>query len=277
MTVSADTTDKRVRVLVVEDDDATRRMYARNLDLQGGYRVDTAASLTEALAALEAMTYHVALVDIMLAGPKDTANRDGTAVLDRIVELGEGTRAVVLSAQEEPQQVREFIRAHGAFDYLEKNDLLKAGIKKLFDFVDAAAAGSAVAVEPDWETVVRSLAGEHDEMAFVSEVMSRLKFGGGFENLQRTLIAATRHLHPLALPLGEREGLVFSEEEEAMVGRFWSKGQSCPVEFVLAGKGAHGRPGSADAILVDREKGGLSVRVTRCGSESRDAFADPAR
>jgi CheY-like chemotaxis protein len=272
-----DAIDKRVRVLIIEDDDSTRRMYARHLDLQGGYRVAAAASLAEALEALELMTYHVALVDIMLAGPKDTANRDGTAVLDRISELDEGTRAVVLSAQEEPQEVREFMKEHGAFDYLEKKDLLKTGISKLFEYIEAAAAESTVSADPSWDAVVGSLAGERNEVEFVSEVMGKLKFGGGFENLQRTLIAATRHLAPLALPCDDGRGLCFSEDDGAMVAHFWSKGQGCSIEVILAGKGSDLAPAKGDGVLVNREKGGLSVRVERRGTEPRDAFAELAR
>lgn len=278
--MARESVDKRVRVLVVEDIETTRNMYVRNLELRGDYRVDTAADLAEATAALDTLTYHVALVDIMLAGAKDTANRDGTDVLGRIGELDEGTRAVVLSAQKEPQQVREFMKAHGAFDYLEKDDLLKAGIGKMIEYVAAAAAASPVGDEPAWDAVVGSLAGDRDEPAFVSEVMDRLKFKGGFENLQRTLTAAVRYMAPLAPVREGGGGLAFDEERGVMAARFWSKGQGCAIEFTLAGKqgGAPGEgTGSRDGALMEREKGGLSLAIVRQADLPREAFADAAR
>lgn len=278
--MSRESVDKRVRVLVVEDIETTRNMYVRNIKLHADYRVETAGDLADALMALDALTYHVAIVDIMLAGPDDTANRDGTKVLDRIRELDEGTRAVVLSAQKEPQQVREFWKNHDAFDYLEKDELLKSGIGKMIEYVSDAAKDSAVGTEPNWDAVVDALAGGRDEPAFVSEVMGKLKFSGGFENLQRTLRTSTRYLLPLLPPLDIEPGLAFDDESGAMVARFWSKGQGCAIEFALSGKDSqdqHEGAGLGDRVLSEREKGGLRVVVSRSSDLARDAFADSAR
>ena len=280
VTMARESADKRVRVLVVEDIETTRSMYVRNLELRGDYHVDTAADLDEATAALDAFTYHVALVDIMLAGAKDTANRDGTKVLERIRDLDEGTRAVVLSAQKETQQVREFIKEYEAFDYLDKDALLEAGIGKMIEYVATAAGDSKVGTEPSWDAVVAALAGDRDEPAFVSEAMSSLKFGGGFENLKRTLTAAVRHLLPLAPAREGATGLALDESTGSLEARFWSKGQGCAIEFVLSGKDGDGPSQGAaagDAALVEREKGGLSVVVTRLAEEPREGFADAVR
>lgn len=276
--VARESTDKRVKILIVEDIETTRNMYARNLGLKGDYLLETAADLAEATSALEARTFHVALVDIMLAGPEDTANRDGTQVLDLIHELDEGTRAVVLSAQKEPQQVREYLKGHEAFDYLEKGDLLESGIGKMHEYVAEAAANSPVGAEPSWEAVVAALAGDCDEPAFVAEVMGKLKFKGGFENLQRALTSSVRYLLPL-VPVDGNGGLVFDEARQAMTARFWSKGQGCAVEFILSGKEGDEADGAvaADGLLVAREKRGLSVVVAQLPEARREAFAGPVR
>jgi CheY-like chemotaxis protein len=278
--MARESADKRVRVLVVEDIDTTRNMYVRNLELHSDYRVEAAADLAEATEALDALTFHVAVVDIMLAGPKDTANRDGTKVLDRIRELDEGTRAVVLSAQEEPQQVREFMKQHDAFDYLEKDELLKTGIGKMLEYVSNAAEDSRVGCEPSWDTVVGALAGRREEPIFVSEVMGALKFGGGFENLQRTLTAVVRYLAPLVPALDGDRGLVFDEERGVLAARYWSKGQGCAIEFVVSGRESEGRAegaSSQDGALTEREKGGLRVAALRRDDSSREEYADSAR
>ncbi len=263
--------DKRVRLLVVEDVETTRNMYVRNLELDGDYRVDTAADLEQATAALDLVSYHVALVDIMLAGPKDTSNRDGAKVLERIRDMGEGTRAIVLSGQSETQQVREFLKELDAFDYLDKDALLEAGIGKMVEYVDTASAGSPLGSTPSWEIVSRALGGAREEPEFVSEMLA-LRFGGGFENLRQTLAASIRHLLPL-LPPREGEAGLTVNGAGAMSASFWSKGQGCAVEIAVVGKNSTEAPPSGEETLLAREKGGLGVSVTRL-DEPRQAFAD---
>jgi len=122
-----DSLDKRTRVLVVEDVDTMRKMLVRSFLLRGHYRVDEAADLDEAMHALETCTYQVALVDIMLAGAMDTANRDGSKVLEKIRDLEEGTRAIVLSGQDQPQLARDFLKEFGAADYIAKSEPGRSG------------------------------------------------------------------------------------------------------------------------------------------------------
>lgn len=267
--------DKRTSILVVEDIETTRNMYVRNLELEGGYSVDMAKDLSEAVNALERRAYQVALVDIMLAGPKDTANRDGIKVLQRIRELGEGTQAVVLSAQKDTQLVREFIKEYSAFDYLDKDSLNKAGLDKMFDFVARAAKKSPVGDQPSWEAVVECLAGGRTERMFVSDIMN-LSFSGGFENLSRTLPAAVRYLLPLMPPEEGSQGLTLRDEEGRFVARYWSKGQGCAVEVTLRGKDGPRASAPApedDGVFLEREKGGLEVVVSRLADVARSAFA----
>jgi CheY-like chemotaxis protein len=271
--MARDSIDKRTRVLVVEDVETTRNMYIRALELRGDCRADGAADLREALDALDSCTYQVALVDIMLAGAQDTANRDGAKVLERIRDLSEGTRAIVLSGQDEPQLTRDFLMDYGAADYLAKNTLQETGIGKLIELVQREADAGSVGGEPSWDELVAALAGDRDEPMFVSDVMGKLRFKGGFENLRRNLAAAIRHLAPLLPQRGSGEGLAYDEAGNAFEGKFWSKGQACAIELRLTGDDGGPAAPPPDSVMFEREKGGLRVHVTRLPEEPREAFA----
>lgn len=266
-----DSVDKRPRVLVVEDSDTMRKMLVRSLLLRGEYRVDEAADLEQAMEALDSCAYQVALVDIMLAGAMDTANRDGAKVLERIRDLEEGTRAIVLSGQDEPQLARDFLKEYAAADYIAKNELRKKGIGKLVEMVAAEAEASPVGEKPSWDTVIAALAGDRGEPMFVSEVM-KLDFKGGFENLRNNLGAAIRHLLPL-LPEREADTGLVVNGDHGFKGRFWSRGQACAVELALLGNGGPPADPDANGVMLEREKGGLRVVVSRLPELSRDAFA----
>jgi len=263
-----DSVDKRTRVLVVEDVDTMRKMLVRSFLLRGNYRVDEAANLDEAMVALNTCTYQVALVDIMLAGAMDTANRDGAKVLERIRDLDEGTRAIVLSGQDEPQLARDFLKEFGAADYVAKSTLGKSGVGKLVEMVAAEAEASPVGEKPSWDAVIAALAGDRDEPMFVSEAM-KLNFKGGFENLRNNLGTAIRHLMPL---LPERAGNGLVANGNGFSGRFWSKGQACAVELSLLDSESD-NSADADRMIFEREKGGLRVVVSRLPDIERDAFA----
>lgn len=275
-----DAIEKRTRVLVVEDIETLRDSYVLNLELEKRYRIDSAADLAQATDAITNRTYHVALVDIMLAGEKDVANRDGVKVLERIRNLNEGTKAVVLSIQPHTQLVREILKQYSAYDYLDKGAVRADGFSLVVGTIDKAAEASPVGDVPTWQAVVQDLAaGQWEEAQFVSEALGSLQFKGGFENLSRTLIGALQHFMPL-LPLkrGQR-GFLFDSGAGKFRGHFWSKGQGCAIRLVLCGR----QPPTADSdsrsdpraqLLLARDKADLSVRVEQVSDAARQDFAE---
>jgi CheY-like chemotaxis protein len=271
--------DERTRILVVEDVATMRESYVANLELQRRYRVAAAEDLASAQEALDNCTYHVALVDIMLAGPKDVANRDGTEVLKHIRDLHEGTQAIVLSAQDEKQLVRDLLKDYGAFDYLDKAVVQEAGISLVMSTVESAAERSTVGNAPPWKSVVDCLTVGRSEAEFVGEVMEQLKFKGGFENLSRTLINVAKELMPLLPPLSGPRGLSFDIDLRAYRGRYWSKGQGCCVEVFLADQRTpvsdieHVASTSGGNVLLTREKGQITVIVVEDTGANRRDFA----
>src|SRR5438270_640358 len=86
------------RILVVEDDVQLAGLYAQILKELPNVAVDVAGSESEALDKVGRVTYHLVLVDVMLAGSTDRGDQGGLSVLRRLRELGEGT-AVITSTR----------------------------------------------------------------------------------------------------------------------------------------------------------------------------------
>lgn len=272
--------DKRVRVLVVEDIESFRESCIANLEREN-YRADGASNLQEAKAAIDRSAYHVAIVDIMLAGESDWSNRDGVRVLEYIRELAEGTQPIVLSKQSELQLVRDFLKKYGAFDYLNKEELEHTGISLLFDMLKQAVKASPLTAPPAWESFSPSLAWGTSEDDFVYQCLRVLEFKGGFENLSRSLLTVAGDLRPLLVPRNASRAIVYDQALGAFRGKYWSKGQGIAIELLLFGApmpdsrilqlpGLTGRH-----VLYNREKAGLLVVILDLPDAGREAFMEP--
>jgi CheY-like chemotaxis protein len=77
------------KVLVVDDDDSTRKMIVAVLQ-QAGYAADAAASGVEALSRLEATRYSAVVLDVVMPGI------GGIEVMRRMASTGRHTKCVVL-------------------------------------------------------------------------------------------------------------------------------------------------------------------------------------
>jgi CheY-like chemotaxis protein len=272
--------DKRDRVLVVEDVAIARESYVANLELAERYRVDAAGSREEALAAIKRCAYHVAVVDIMLAGPRDVANRDGVEVARQIQRLAEGTRVVMLSAQrDETELVGNLVQDYGVFKYLDKRTLERDGVTALLETVERAAKASGASTST-WESLVASLAPKRGEPEVVSEIMQHLDFSGGFEVLSRMLVHTARHLVPLLVPQDLALLLRRDADGKILRGTYWSKGQGQAVDLYLAGRDSASSAlpaADADGLLLDSEKAGLRLLVLARPELERGQFRDRLR
>ena len=104
--------DPSRRVLLMEDDTSTRRLYARVLE-NAGYLIDQAGSLQEARDLLTEKKFGVFLCDIHMGRERGTdLVRENKETLDE-----SGTRVVMISAD---TQYRQICRAMGVNEYLEK-------------------------------------------------------------------------------------------------------------------------------------------------------------
>lgn len=99
-------------ILVVDDEPDLRTLYELTL-LRQGYRVETAATVQEALQHLQAQRFDVLLSDMRLP------DGSGMEVLAYIREHNRRERCIVMTAYGSAENAVEALRA-GAFDYLTK-------------------------------------------------------------------------------------------------------------------------------------------------------------
>lgn len=99
------------RVLIVDDDDAVRKVFAAYLSET--YECTTAASSEEALNYLAVKNYALVISDLTMPG------RNGIELLREIVVRFPETVVIMVSAVDRPQRVRDALRL-GAYDYLIK-------------------------------------------------------------------------------------------------------------------------------------------------------------
>jgi CheY-like chemotaxis protein len=270
--------DTRKRVLVVEDIADMRATVVEVLEREN-LIVHSAATAEEAIAAAERRLYHLALIDISLAGKDDASDREGVLVLKRLRELGEGTQSLVLSGQRQDiPLVRDLLKDYGAVDYVAKWELQDKGNAFLVSKVNEILRAQKIPGVPEWRDLTRVLTQGSSESVFVSECLRLLEFKGGFDNLSRSLINACEHLVPLLIPISGELTLSRQRVSEVFNGAFWSKGQGLAIDLLLFGKNV-----SPDAIdrewnlsaqepLYSRTKAGLSVVIRERRDLTRDKF-----
>src|SRR6266498_737939 len=103
--------DSDRRILVVDDEDGVRNMFADYLG--ENYDCTTASSCEEALAHLAVDAYAVVISDMNMPG------RNGVELLREIMLRYPDTMVIMVSAVDRPQRIRDALRL-GAFDYLIK-------------------------------------------------------------------------------------------------------------------------------------------------------------
>jgi DNA-binding response OmpR family regulator len=102
----------QARILVVEDEPTTRAAITRGLALMG-YRVDEAASGSQALAKLSLLPYDLMLLDLRMPG------MDGVEVMKWVEEAQPDLLVIVLTAHASLESAIAAVRA-GAANYLLK-------------------------------------------------------------------------------------------------------------------------------------------------------------
>ncbi|RMF37772.1 MAG: response regulator [Chloroflexi bacterium] len=111
------------RVLIVEDNEEWREQILREPLEEEGHLITTARSYQEAIAALEAHPFDLAVVDINLTDVR--GNRDGEKVLQYIAQSGRTIPTIVVSGSRQvtPDSVQRF----RPFAFLDKSrfDLLE--------------------------------------------------------------------------------------------------------------------------------------------------------
>jgi two-component system, NtrC family, response regulator PilR len=102
----------RLRLLVVDDEPDLRTLYELTL-LREGYDVESADSVAQASAMLDAQRYQLVITDMRLP------DGSGLDLLRKLEEAGHGEKGIVITAYGSPENAVEALKA-GAYDYLTK-------------------------------------------------------------------------------------------------------------------------------------------------------------
>jgi two-component system NtrC family sensor kinase len=115
------------RILIVDDEEPLRRMFAQYLSEQ--FVCTTAASADEALTCLADETYALVITDVMMPG------RNGVELLREIKARYPDTAVIMISGVDRSQRVRDALRV-GAYDYLIKPcdlDVLQMSVERALE------------------------------------------------------------------------------------------------------------------------------------------------
>jgi DNA-binding NtrC family response regulator len=156
-------------ILVADDEPGIRESLAEVLR-DAGYRVETAADGTSALAALEANDFSIVVTDLRMPGT------DGLTVLKRAREVSPQTIVVIMTAHASVDTAVEALRA-GAFDYVLKpvifDDLL-GKIGRALEHRQAVWEAQQLRQEAEQRYDFAQLVGKGAEMAGVFQLITKV-------------------------------------------------------------------------------------------------------
>jgi two-component system response regulator RegA len=146
--------DERSTLLLVDDDDAFRRVLARALDRRG-YAVSVAATVAAAIVKAQAQSPEYAVVDLRMPG------QSGLVLIEKLLELDPNTRIVMLTGYASIATAIEAIKL-GAVHYLAKPcdaDEIVAALNKSSGGDSAIpVTGSPLSIDRlEWEHIQRVL------------------------------------------------------------------------------------------------------------------------
>jgi len=144
-------------LLLVDDDEAFRRVLARAMERRG-YDVTTAPDVTAALTIAQQQPPEYAVVDLKMPGDS------GLVLIEKLIELDPNTRIVMLTGYASIATAIEAIKL-GATHYLAKPvdaDEVVAALNKVEGDASLNISDSPLSVDRlEWEHIQRVLA-EHD-------------------------------------------------------------------------------------------------------------------
>lgn len=243
-------TERKERVLVVEDLPESRRTFSRDMTL-AGYSVDTAGSLEEALNRVENKTYHVAVIDLSL-DPNDRDNRDGMKIIRRIHELNEGTKCIILTSFEDLDVAIEGYEELGLVKYLKK--IGGPPSRDLVSVVDEASQKARINELGEYPSLLLLLAGEKESaVLWIDLALRTLKPSNGLAGLDTFLSGLCRGLTPLH-PRKEGIPTEIDEEQKCLHGDFWSKSLGKAVSILAYPEVLGGRILAEGKLVIAKEE-----------------------
>jgi DNA-binding NtrC family response regulator len=160
---------KRVKILVIDDDESLRRVLEYNL-AQEGYAVLTAGSGEQGLDLLKKEGADLVVTDVRMAG------MDGLQVLEGVRKVDPNIQVIILTAFGTIEMAVEAMRA-GAFHYISKpfnRDELKLTIKKALQLKELERQNVALREEIRGRIGLDNIIAESAGMQRILEMVERV-------------------------------------------------------------------------------------------------------
>ena len=160
---------RRVKILVIDDDESLRRVLEYNL-AQEGYAVLTASSGEQGLDLLRKEGADLVVTDVRMPG------MDGLQVLEGVRKVDPNIQVIILTAFGTIEMAVEAMKA-GAFHYISKpfnRDELKLTIKKALQLKELERENVALRQELKERTGLDAIIAESPPMSQVLELVVRV-------------------------------------------------------------------------------------------------------
>ncbi|MGE5849970.1 MAG: sigma-54-dependent transcriptional regulator, partial [Candidatus Methylomirabilota bacterium] len=160
---------KRVKILVIDDDESLRRVLEYNL-AQEGYAVLTAASGEQGLDLLKKEGADLVVTDVRMAG------MDGLQVLERAHKLDPNVQVIILTAFGTIEMAVEAMKA-GAFHYISKpfnRDELKLTLRKALQLKDLERENKVLRQELRSRLGLDNIIADSRQMKAILEMVERV-------------------------------------------------------------------------------------------------------
>jgi two-component system NtrC family response regulator len=160
---------KRVKILVIDDDESLRRVLEYNL-AQEGYAVLTASSGEQGLTLLKKEGADLVVTDVRMSG------LDGLQVLDEVRKADPNIQVIILTAFGTIEMAVEAMKA-GAFHYISKpfnRDELKLTIRKALQLKALERENVALRQELQTRLGLDAIIAESPQMQQLLEMLERV-------------------------------------------------------------------------------------------------------
>jgi DNA-binding NtrC family response regulator len=160
---------RRVKILVIDDDESLRRVLEYNL-AQEGYAVLSASSGEQGLELLKKEGADVVVTDVRMPG------MDGLQVLEGVRKVDPNIQVVILTAFGTIEMAVEAMKA-GAFHYISKpfnRDELKLTLKKALQLKDLERENVTLRQELKERSGLQTIIAESPQMQAILEMIERV-------------------------------------------------------------------------------------------------------
>lgn len=249
--------------IIVVDDQHNVCIATKRLLEPEGYVVDAANDLPSAMKLINKVCYDVALVDINLEDTNYQAqNTDGVDVIKYIKSFNEGTRIIVLSAQQSTQFVQSSFMELGINNYISKKETKP---EEELNVVEKEVATVDINRYGPTKDPVRGFSGTKgvETDIWISNAIGIFKPSKGASGLITMAKKVLNKYGPVVPKKGKKGGIVDLDKEKNLgFGSFWSRSKGQGYDLVVA----------SDVSQVDQSKdtdiekdifteGGFSVLV----------------